>query len=970
VATTQYDFSGKPLRTLLIHQKSGVNFEQHVVLTKLNYDAGFRVKSIYKNIDGAASDQLIDSMQYNELGQLRAKYIGSNIVTGASLDSLVYDYNIRGWVTGINKKYVGGQSNNYFGMELGYDKATSIAGTTSYANPTFNGNIAGTVWKSAGDGVGRKYDFTYDNVNQLTGAAFVQNTSGSAWDNGYIDFSVSGLTYDANGNILSMNQRGFKVGGSAPIDQLQYTYQTNSNKLSMVYDTANDPNSRLADFHYPGTKQAGAIDYRYDGNGNLNLDNNKSIDTIVYNYLNLPQLVHMNGKGNIQYIYDATGAKLAKVTNDSLVRHSTRTVYLGGFVYQQTDTITKPGGGADTLQFMAHEEGRARWAYHKYLNGTTAYGWEYDFVEKDHLGSSRVLLTQQKDTALYVATMEKAYRITESALFYNLPNTSYPRASAPGYPVDYSVTNPNDSVARVNGSGPKVGPGIILKVMTGDKVDVSVQYYYNGGGTGGGNLSSSDLLNVLASGLVSVSGGMHGSFADLTGGSSPLSGALTSFVTSNNPQQGATKPQAFINWILLDDQFKLVGTYPQTGAAPVVSAGTTGGGSLQPPIGYTGIPITKSGYLYIYVSNATPGWDAFFDNLSVKTYSGPMLEENHYAPFGLALAGISDKAIKTQYATNKYRYNGKELQNQEFSDGSGLEEYDYGARMMDPQLGMWHGIDPLADQSRRWSPYNYAYDNPIRFIDLDGMESMDANGGASILTACEPCEMQKKLHDHNNDDEVVNDRPGNRIRPNYIAGNASNNSDASNSSNPSDIIFTSHGKEVHRIKNNKPDVRVEVGDDYFFDEKGRFVTIEGYEVEGNLKRSTTEKTGESEPDEAGKKNIANAVGVGTLEAGLMESAVKYGKGAEKDLGSVAGKAEGVLRGIAVVAGAIATYQAWKEYSEHPTWGNFFKVVGNGSITVLAGVGRLNPLVGVGLAILDLTGATDKIYEGLGKLAGD
>src|SRR5579859_5080262 len=121
---------------------------------------------------------------------------------------------------------------------------------------------------------------------------------------------------------------------------------------------------------------------------------------------------------------------------------------------------------------MTHEEGRARWAFHKYTSGSTAYGWEYDFMEKDHLGNTRVLLTQEKDTAQYLATMEAAYRNTEAALFYDLTNTSYPRASAPGYPVDYSVTNPNDSVAKVNGSGQKVGPGIILKVMSGDKVDV------------------------------------------------------------------------------------------------------------------------------------------------------------------------------------------------------------------------------------------------------------------------------------------------------------------------------------------------------------------------------------------------------------------------------------------------------------------------------------------------------------------
>jgi RHS repeat-associated protein len=85
------------------------------------------------------------------------------------------------------------------------------------------------------------------------------------------------------------------------------------------------------------------------------------------------------------------------------------------------------------------------------------------------------------------------------------------------------------------------------------------------------------------------------------------------------------------------------------------------------------------------------------------------------------MAGISDKALKTQYTQNKYRFNGKELQNQEFSDGSGLEVNDFGARFQDPQLGIWHCLDPLAGEERGWSPYCYTYNNPLRFIDPDGM---------------------------------------------------------------------------------------------------------------------------------------------------------------------------------------------------------------------------------------------------------
>jgi len=92
-----------------------------------------------------------------------------------------------------------------------------------------------------------------------------------------------------------------------------------------------------------------------------------------------------------------------------------------------------------------------------------------------------MVLTQEKDTSKYMATMEAAYRSTENQLFYNIPQSSYPRASVVGYPTD-NTTSPNDSVARVNGNGPKTGPSILLKVMSGDVVDVATKSFYKSGG--------------------------------------------------------------------------------------------------------------------------------------------------------------------------------------------------------------------------------------------------------------------------------------------------------------------------------------------------------------------------------------------------------------------------------------------------------------------------------------------------------
>jgi len=138
-----------------------------------------------------------------------------------------------------------------------------------------------------------------------------------------------------------------------------------------------------------------------------------------------------------------------------------------------------------------------------------------------------------------------------------------------------------------------------------------------------------------------------------------------------------------------------------------------------------GIVAPKNGYIFVYVSNES-NLDVFFDNLQVIHKPSPILEETHYYPFGLTMAGISSKAAGK--LENKYNYNGKELQSKEFSDGSGLELYDYGARMQDPQLGRWWAQDKFAEVYVALTPYQYAANNPIKIIDEAGHLLKDKDG--------------------------------------------------------------------------------------------------------------------------------------------------------------------------------------------------------------------------------------------------
>jgi len=153
---------------------------------------------------------------------------------------------------------------------------------------------------------------------------------------------------------------------------------------------------------------------------------------------------------------------------------------------------------------------------------------------------------------------------------------------------------------------------------------------------------------------------------------------------------------------------------------------------------------TKGSYSYVY------NYTDHLGNVRMSYAKNPaspselkIIEENHYYPFGLKHQNYNSEEflfdkkdsnlqlrapVGGQILPFQYKYNGKE-----FQEELGLNWYDYGARNYDPAIGRWMNIDPKAETSRRWTPYNYAYNNPIIFVDPDGMQADDWRNKAGEL---------------------------------------------------------------------------------------------------------------------------------------------------------------------------------------------------------------------------------------------
>ncbi|RXK87446.1 RHS repeat-associated core domain-containing protein [Filimonas effusa] len=719
--TNQYSFDGKLLVSKEDHHAPGMLPAQEVIVTRNTYDTIGRLIQVSKQINNGV-EKVLEKLAYDQLGQLKTKELGTKPgSSGQALEKLDYTYNIRGWLTGINKDYAAGSNNsNYFGLQLSYN--------FGFTDKQYNGNIAGMTWRGKSDGEKRAYGFAYDPVNRLLKGDFTQFSSGGWNQSAGLDFNVKmggsgtndGTAYDANGNIKQMQQYGWKGTSSVRIDNLTYQYASSGNRLAAVHDDGvATAGFGLGDFQNGGNA---GDDYAYDGNGNMVQDLNKNISSIVYNHLNLPSTVTVTGKGTISYLYDAAGTKLQKSVVDNSSGVTTTTTYLGGFVYEKK-SIEANG----RLLFFGHEEGRVRPVDNSYV---------FDYFIKDHLGSIRSVLTEESKRDIYpAATLEGSMTNSGSLVYHekgiysiNESNIVDAPSGAGYYENSNGIPNPNPNYAagvisakmyKLTGiGGGKTGLGITLKVMAGDTLNIFGRSYWE---TGSSTYEPAGVEAILAGLLGSrgMAGGAHGvtasELSSVVANSSGIQGLLQSQPTTNGV------PRAAINYIFFDEQLRYV-----TGGFSMV-ASSAGSKEHYNDAALQNIIAGKSGYIFVYCSNDSPV-EVFFDNLQVTHGRAALLEETHYYPFGLAMEGINSKT--TGVINNNYTYNGKELQKSEFSDGSGLQMYDYGVRMYDAQIGRWHATDPLNEQMRRFSPYSYCFNNPVNFVDYEGMFPYTYNMGS------------------------------------------------------------------------------------------------------------------------------------------------------------------------------------------------------------------------------------------------
>lgn len=368
-----YNLAGELLKTIY---KQIVGSEIHSLIDDYTYDNGGRLIELNKKIDSEDSKTIFKNT-YNELGKIVTEKIG--VTATNALQTIDYLYNIRGWLKGINDVF-NSSENDLFSEKINY---YDFLNDLNNNQQQYNGNICSIKWINKQMSNWGAYGFYYDKLNRIKQSEYGEYTTAGVFQGVESDkYDENNITYDLNGNIITLNRRGNTLPGIGAIDQLDYTYD--GNQLKKVHD-AISPIYERGDF---SDRVDNPTEYYYDWNGNMYKDDNKGITDITYNYLNLPEKITFNASNYIQYSYDASGSKVQKKVYKAGILNLTE-------YYAGATTYTIPGSTtfspATHLNYIIAENGRL------VKSGSS---FKYEFFLKDHLGNTRVVFTDANSNGM------------------------------------------------------------------------------------------------------------------------------------------------------------------------------------------------------------------------------------------------------------------------------------------------------------------------------------------------------------------------------------------------------------------------------------------------------------------------------------------------------------------------------------------------------------------------------------------
>jgi len=330
ITSNDHDFMGNVIQTK-VKQTIGSNVYEYNKW--FDFDSYGRLQQVSQQITGDNTNNkvILAKYTYDELGNIATKAIHNEKQTES------YTYDLTGRTISVTSPS--------FSYALDYEESP-----ISSAIPRLDGNICAMRWGSSTT-PNKAYTYTYDHVGQLQSADY-KLLSNNVWNNSS-NYKEGGLTYDLNGNILTVQRTN---SSGAQLHNIAYTYE--GYRLKTV-NVNNVPSAA----------------YAYDSNGNITSDGRRGV-TINYNILNFPEQI-IAGNQQVSYIYSAAGEKLATNANGSL------TYYRSVMVY---------GNDNKLLHILTTEGTVTR------TEGSAGTSYTYNYFKKDRIGSTRAVLSAVGNT--------------------------------------------------------------------------------------------------------------------------------------------------------------------------------------------------------------------------------------------------------------------------------------------------------------------------------------------------------------------------------------------------------------------------------------------------------------------------------------------------------------------------------------------------------------------------------------------